>query len=249
MIMQPNGTTPLIELLHIYKEIRNDSLVVKILNDVSLSVTEGELVAIMGPSGSGKSTLMNIIGFLDTVTSGNYRFKNKDVGTLSEDELSVLRSMEVGFVFQAFHLLAKTTVLDNVMLPLMYSPKRKPEREREKLAKQVIEQVGLGHRIEHLSNQLSGGEKQRVAIARALINNPSIILADEPTGNLDSASGIQIMQILQDLNHEGKTIILVTHESSTAEHARRVITIRDGLIESDSKVARQRRAAEETNLK
>lgn len=247
--MQPNGITPLIELSHIYKEIRNDSLVVKILNDVSLSVTEGELVAIMGPSGSGKSTLMNLIGFLDTATTGNYRFKNTDVSTLSEDELSVLRSTEVGFVFQAFHLLAKTTVLENVMLPLMYSPRRISEREREKLAKKVIEQVGLGHRIEHLSNQLSGGEKQRVAIARALINNPSIILADEPTGNLDSASGIQIMQILQDLNHEGKTIILVTHESSTAEHARRVVTIRDGSIESDSTVARQRKAAEETVLK
>lgn len=249
MSTENNGTRPLIELSHIYKEIRNDGLVVKILNDISLSVTEGELVAIMGPSGSGKSTLMNIIGFLDTVTSGNYRFKDTDVSTLSEDELSRLRSTEVGFVFQAFHLLAKTTVLENVMLPLMYSPKRISEREREQLAKKVIEQVGLEHRIEHLSNQLSGGEKQRVAIARALINNPSIILADEPTGNLDSASGIQIMQILQDLNHEGKTIILVTHESSTAEHARRVVTIRDGAIESDNHVSRQRKAVQETLLK
>ncbi|MBI4090851.1 MAG: ABC transporter ATP-binding protein [Candidatus Komeilibacteria bacterium] len=247
--MQHNGAQAMIELLHIYKEIRNDGLVVKILQDVSLSVTGGEFVAIMGPSGSGKSTLMNIIGFLDTATSGNYRFKGTDVSTLTEDELAKYRSSEVGYVFQAFHLLAKTSVLENVKLPLMYHAERRSDQERTTMAKKVIEQVGLGHRLEHLSNQLSGGEKQRVAIARALINNPSLILADEPTGNLDSASGIQIMQILQDLNRQGKTIILVTHESSTAEHARRVVTIRDGAIESDQQVTSQRRAVEETNLK
>lgn len=247
--MQHHGTQPMIDLLHIYKEIRNDGLVVNILNDISVSVVTGEFVAIMGPSGSGKSTLMNIIGFLDTATSGNYHFKGTDVSTLTEDELAIYRSTEVGYVFQAFHLLPKTTVLENVKLPLMYHPKRKSDRERTERAKKVIEQVGLGHRLDHLSNQLSGGEKQRVAIARALINDPSIILADEPTGNLDSASGIQIMQILRDLNRQGKTIILVTHESSTAEHARRVVRIRDGSIESDQFVSTQRRAANEQLLK
>lgn len=239
----------LIALKNVYKEITNDTVTVKILNDITVTIESGEFVAIMGPSGSGKSTLMNIIGFLDTVSAGSYHFKGHDVSTLPEDELAKYRSMEVGFIFQAFNLLPKTTVLENVKMPLMYHPKRKSEKERSAIAEKAIASVGLEHRRMNLSNQLSGGEKQRVAIARALVNNPSIILADEPTGNLDSASGLQIMSVLQQLNRDGKTIILVTHERTTAEHAERMIKIRDGSIESDTKVANRRLAEAITELK
>jgi len=227
----------MIELRNIYKEIRTDGMVIKILRDITLTIQEGEFIAIIGPSGSGKTTLMNIIGFLDVVTKGAYIFKGKNISKLNEDELAMYRSTQVGFVFQAFNLLPKTTVFENVKMPLMYHPKRKKETEQIKIVKNIIESVGLSHRKEHLSNQLSGGEKQRVAIARALVNNPEIILADEPTGNLDSKSGIEIMKLLENLNKQGKAIILVTHEKMVAEYAHRIIHIRDGSIEKDIKVS------------
>jgi len=192
---------------------------------------------------------MNVIGFLDTISSGTYLYKGKDVSGLSEDELAKFRSAEVGFIFQSFNLLARTSVLENVKMPLMYSAERRSESQQTEHAKKVIKSVGLEHREKHLSNQLSGGEKQRVAIARALINNPNIILADEPTGNLDSKSGLQIMKILQDLNISGKTIILVTHEQLTAEFAKRIIQIRDGLIVGDQINKEHRTAEELTALK
>lgn len=239
----------MIDLQNIYKQVGSDDLVVKILHGITLKISAGEFVAIMGPSGSGKSTLMNIIGFLDTISSGTYLYKDKDVSGLTEDELARFRSAEVGFIFQSFNLLAKTTVLENVKMPLMYSQERRSESQQTELAKKVIKSVGLEHREKHLSNQLSGGEKQRVAIARALINNPNIILADEPTGNLDSKSGLQIMKILQDLNSSGKTIILVTHEQLTAEFAQRIIQIRDGLIVGDKTNKDHRKAEELTALK
>ncbi|MFH0857744.1 MAG: ABC transporter ATP-binding protein [Candidatus Magasanikbacteria bacterium] len=227
--------TPLIQVKNITKDFVNDEVVTKVLNGVSFDIEQGEFVAIMGPSGSGKSTLMHILGFLDTPTSGEILFDGNDVSQLDEDQLAEMRSMKIGFVFQAFNLLPRTTVLDNVMLPLLYVKMK--EEDRIKQAKSAIDAVGLSHRLSNLSNQLSGGEKQRVAIARALVNNPSIIFADEPTGNLDSKSGLQIMQLLQDLNiMEKHTIILVTHEKYTAEHAERIIQIRDGLIVSDKKV-------------
>ena len=202
----------------------------------------------MGPSGSGKSTLMHILGFLDTPTSGTFLFDGVDVSKLTDDQLAEMRNTQIGFVFQAFNLLPKTSVLDNVILPLLYTQFSK--KERLEIAKQAIDAVGLTHRINNLSNQLSGGEKQRVAIARALVNNPPIIFADEPTGNLDSKSGLQIMQILQDLNiSQNHTIILVTHEKYTAEHAERIIKLRDGKLVSDSPVSERVLANNETELK
>ncbi|OGF31576.1 macrolide ABC transporter ATP-binding protein, partial [Candidatus Falkowbacteria bacterium RIFOXYB2_FULL_35_7] len=194
-------------------------------------------VAIMGPSGSGKSTLMHILGFLDKLSSGKYFFKGKDTSNLTEDQMAGYRNFEIGFVFQAFNLLPRTSVFDNVKLPLTYA--NKIENIDEKVNK-AIQAVGLWHRKDNLSNQLSGGEKQRVAIARALVNDPSLIFADEPTGNLDSKTGGQVMKILQDLNKQGKTIILVTHEQYTAEHAKRIFKIRDGLIEADFTVEKHR---------
>ncbi|OGH71786.1 MAG: macrolide ABC transporter ATP-binding protein [Candidatus Magasanikbacteria bacterium RIFCSPLOWO2_01_FULL_43_20b] len=225
----------LIKTENLKKHFDNDGVITHVLNGVSFEIHQGEFVAIMGPSGSGKSTLMHILGFLDKLSDGKYFFEGQDVSQLDDDLLANKRSQKVGFVFQAFNLLPRTTVLDNVMLPLMYV--KLTGAERTNRAKEAIESVGLGHRINNLSNQLSGGEKQRVAIARALINNPSVIFADEPTGNLDSKSGLQVMKILQDLNlKQGHTIILVTHEKYTAEHAERIIKIKDGLLESDEKV-------------
>ena len=196
----------------------------------------------MGPSGSGKSTLMHILGFLDRLTDGLYQFEGKDVSEFTDDQLASLRNKKVGFVFQSYNLLAKTTVLDNVRLPLIYSGR--PQKEINELAQNAVLAVGLVHRTNHLSNQLSGGESQRVAIARALVNDPKVIFADEPTGNLDSRSGSQIMEILENLNNEGRTIILVTHELDTASHARRIIRLRDGQIVSDEQVANRRSAKE-----
>ena len=206
----------------------------KAVNGVSFTIESGEFVAIMGPSGSGKSTLLHILGFLDHHTKGEYRFEGKTIHDYSKDEIARVRNEKMGFVFQAFNLLARATILENIMLPLLYSQVK--SSEREKLAKEAIEIVGLSHRITHISSQLSGGEKQRVAIARALVNSPNLIFADEPTGNLDSKSGQGIMNIIQELNERGHTILLITHETYTAENAKRIIRILDGKVESDIKL-------------
>ncbi|MBT6690930.1 ABC transporter ATP-binding protein [Candidatus Parcubacteria bacterium] len=219
----------MIELKNVYKEFVNDEVVTKVLHGIDLKIDKGESLAIMGPSGSGKSTLMHILGFLDTLTAGKYYFDGKDVSGLDDDTLAQYRNRKVGFVFQSFNLLPKTSVWDNVRLPLLYNK----EKLDTHAVDDAIKSVGLEHRRDHLSNQLSGGEKQRVAIARALVNKPDLIFADEPTGNLDSKSGIQIMEILQNLSSMGKTIILVTHETATAKYAKRIVKIKDGKIVSD----------------
>jgi putative ABC transport system ATP-binding protein len=221
----------MIELINLNKDYTNEEVVTPVLHDINLKIAKGDFLAIMGPSGSGKSTLMHILGFLDTLTTGKYVFQDKDVSSLDDDTLAVYRNQKVGFVFQSFNLLPKTSVWENVRLPLLYSGGMVDEKKVD----QAIESVELTHRSKYLSNQLSGGEKQRVAIARALVNNPDIIFADEPTGNLDSRSGTQIMAILQKLNAEGHTIILVTHETNTAKHAKRIVRIKDGEIVSDEK--------------
>ncbi len=228
--------TTLIDVKDIHKEYQTEDVVTKILHGISFSIEKGEFVAIMGPSGSGKSTLMHILSFLDTTTSGQYKYSGKDVSSIADAELAKMRNKSVGFVFQSFNLLPRTTVMENVILPLIYSG----EKDSEKLAEKAIESVGLSHRKDYLSNQLSGGEKQRVAIARALVNDPDIIFADEPTGNLDSKSGNQILKILQDINKKGRTVIMVTHEEDTAKHAKRIIHIKDGKITSDKKNGKQR---------
>ncbi len=237
----------LISLQDIKKDYYSGEVVTKVLHGISFEVAQGEFVSIMGPSGSGKSSIMHILGFLDRPTSGVYKFQGKDVSQLSDDELAQLRNKKVGFVFQAFNLLNKINVLDNVKLPLVYS--REKIGNMDERARKMLESVGLEHRLKYFPNQLSGGEKQRVAIARALVNEPDIIFADEPTGNLDSKSGIQVMKILQELNQRGKTIVLVTHETFTAEHAKRLIKILDGRIISDQKIAQPRVATEEQILK
>ena len=231
----------LIQLKNIHKQFENDEVITKVLHGISFEINQGEFVSIMGPSGSGKSTLMNIMGFLDRTTSGEYFFKEQNINEFDDDDLAKLRNKEIGFVFQSFNLLPRTSVLENVMLPLHYVPNLKT-KEKIKIATDAIKAVELDHRINNLSNQLSGGEKQRVAIARALVNSPSLIFADEPTGNLDSKSGETVMKILDKLNDAGKTIILVTHEQYTAEYAERIIKLKDGLVVSDSKVGDRRRA-------
>ncbi len=205
--------------------------IVKALNSVSININRGEYVAIMGPSGSGKSTLMNIIGCLDTPSKGSYVLNGKDVSHLKDDDLAEIRNKEIGFVFQTFNLLPRYNALENVMLPLIYAGKTKKERMERAL--EVIENVGLSDRMNHKPNELSGGQRQRVAIARALVNHPSIILADEPTGNLDTKTSIDIMNLFSDIYNLGNTIILVTHEEDIAKHAKRIIRLRDGLVESD----------------
>lgn len=201
------------------------------LKSVSLTINKGEFVALMGPSGSGKSTLMNILGCLDTPSKGSYILNGIDVSHMTDNELAEVRNKEIGFVFQTFNLLPRNTALDNVALPLVYSGVNKENRNAR--AKQALENVGLGHRIDHKPNELSGGQRQRVAVARALINNPSIILADEPTGNLDTKTSVEIMGLLEDIHAKGNTIILVTHEEDIALHAHRIVRMRDGLIEKD----------------
>ncbi|KKQ28235.1 MAG: antimicrobial peptide ABC transporter ATPase [Candidatus Magasanikbacteria bacterium GW2011_GWC2_37_14] len=225
----------IIKIENLKKQYENEEVVTPVLFGLDFVIKKGEFVAIMGPSGSGKSTLMHILGFLDKLSTGKYLFEDVDVSGLDDEQLAEMRGHKIGFVFQSFNLLPRTSVLENVMLPLVYT--KLSQAERVEKAKKAIEAVGLTHRINNLSNQLSGGEKQRVAIARALVNDPSVIFADEPTGNLDSKSGLQIMKILQELNlKQGHTIILVTHEKYTAEHAERIIKMRDGLIESDEAV-------------
>ena len=223
----------LIQLNKINKSYQNGDQELRVLKDIDLEVEEGEFLAIMGPSGSGKSTLMNIIGLLDRSSSGEYHLDATEVSHLSDKKLAQVRNKEIGFVFQQFFLLAKLNALQNVELPLIYAGVAPSKRQG--LAKQFLEKVELADRMQHLPSELSGGQKQRVAIARALVNNPSIILADEPTGALDTKTGQQIMELLTELNREGKTIIMVTHEPEIADYARRKIVLRDGIITEDSR--------------
>ncbi|MEA3272672.1 MAG: ABC transporter ATP-binding protein [Patescibacteria group bacterium] len=239
-------STSLINIQNLKKEFITGEVVTKVLRGLSFNIAKSEFVAIMGPSGSGKSTLMHILGFLDKATSGDYHFEGSDITKLEDDELALTRNAKVGFVFQSFNLLPRTTVLDNVRLPLTYS---KHKNNTVQKAKEVLKSVGLEHRLDYYTNQISGGEKQRVAIARALVNNPSVIFADEPTGNLDSKSGVQIMEILQKLNKQGNTIILVTHETYTSEHAKRIIKVIDGKIVDDYLVKNRRIAHDGEVLK
>jgi putative ABC transport system ATP-binding protein len=204
---------------------------VKVLKGIDLSLEHGQYLALMGPSGSGKSTLMNLLGCLDTPTGGRYELNGTDVSSLNDNELADIRNKEIGFVFQTFNLLPRSTALENVSLPLVYAGLGKEARRAR--AEEVLQQVGLSDRMDHRPNQLSGGQRQRVAVARALVNKPSIILADEPTGNLDSKTSVEIMRLLDDIHELGNTIILVTHEEDIAQHARRIIRLRDGVIESD----------------
>ncbi|CYV36667.1 TPA: ABC transporter ATP-binding protein [Streptococcus suis] len=223
----------LIRLTNINKSYKNGDQELRVLKDIDLEVEEGEFLAIMGPSGSGKSTLMNIIGLLDRSSSGNYWLEGEEVSQLSEKKLAQVRNDQIGFVFQQFFLLSKLNALQNVELPLIYAGV--PANQRKKLAKRYLEKVELAERMTHLPSELSGGQKQRVAIARALVNTPAIILADEPTGALDTKTGEQIMQLLTELNNEGKTIIMVTHEPEIAAYAKRKIVLRDGVITEDSR--------------
>ena len=221
----------LIKLTNIIKSYRNGDQELRVLKDIDLEAEEGEFLAIMGPSGSGKSTLMNIIGLLDRSSSGNYWLEGEEASQLSEKKLASVRNDQIGFVFQQFFLLSKLNALQNVELPLIYAGV--PSAKRKKLAKQYLEKVELAERMTHLPSELSGGQKQRVAIARALVNTPAIILADEPTGALDTKTGQQIMELLIELNNEGKTIIMVTHEPEIAAYAKRTIVLRDGVITED----------------
>ncbi len=232
---------PLIEVKNLEKIYQDEDVQTYALRDVSFNIQEGEFVAIMGPSGSGKSTLLHILGFLDFPSNGEYRFDGKTISDYSEEELAHVRNKKMGFVFQSFNLLPRTTVLENIKLPLIYSGLT--QKLWDEKAKEAIKAVGMEHRTEFEPSQLSGGEKQRVAIARALILNPMVIFADEPTGNLDSKSGQVVMEVLQNLNEKkGHTIILITHETYTAAHAQRIIALKDGLIESDKKVDNRLRA-------
>ncbi|MBN1465375.1 ABC transporter ATP-binding protein [candidate division KSB1 bacterium] len=224
----------MIELNDITKTYEIGTVLVPALKGINVNVNKNEYVAIMGPSGSGKSTLMNIVGCLDTPSEGVYMLNNNNVSDMSDDELAEIRNREIGFVFQTFNLLPRASALHNVELPLIYNGT--PAAKRRKQAEEALERVGLADRMHHKPNELSGGQRQRVAIARALVNNPSIILADEPTGNLDSRTGEEIMEIFEDLHDSGNTIILVTHEEYIAEHSDRIIRLRDGIVERDEAV-------------
>lgn len=228
----------MIKVEHVSKIYKNGGVDTAALNDVSFEITKGEFVAIMGPSGSGKSTLMHILGALDTPTSGNYYLDGQNVGQMKSDDLAEVRNKKIGFIFQSYNLLPRTTALKNVMLPMAYAGV--PKKEREGRAKKYLEMVGLGDRMEHFSNQLSGGQQQRVAIARGISMNPSILLADEPTGNIASAQAEEIMAIFRDLNNQGRTIVMITHEPDIARHAQRIIHIRDGRIVDETGLATPR---------
>lgn len=224
---------PIIEIKGITRNFPLGSETVYVLKGIDLTIQKGEYVALMGPSGSGKSTLMNILGCLDTPTAGSYMLNGKLVSEMHDDELAGIRNTEIGFVFQTFNLMPRTTALDNVALPMVYAGHSKSERNER--ATEVLTQVGLADRMDHKPNQLSGGQRQRVAVGRALVNRPSIILADEPTGNLDSKTSVEIMGLFDEIHANGNTVILVTHEEDIAEHAHRIIRLRDGVIESDKK--------------
>lgn len=223
---------PLIKITNIKRDFPLGNEIVYVLKGIDLEINKGEYVALMGPSGSGKSTLMNILGCLDTPTSGTYVLNGKHVSEMQDDELAGIRNKEIGFVFQTFNLMPRTTALDNVALPMVYAGYSKSERVER--ATEVLTQVGLQDRMDHKPNQLSGGQRQRVAVARALVNKPSIILADEPTGNLDSKTSVEIMNLFNEIHANGNTVILVTHEEDIAAYAHRIIRLRDGLIESDT---------------
>ena len=222
-----------IKMRNIIRDFKLGQEIVNVLKGIDLDIERGEYVAIMGPSGSGKSTLMNIIGCLDTATAGTYILNGKDVSKMSDDELAEIRNKEIGFVFQTFNLLPRTTALDNVALPMVYAGASKSIRHKR--AAEVLVNVGLSDRMDHRPNQLSGGQRQRVAVGRALVNNPSIILADEPTGNLDSKTGQEILALFDNIHKDGNTVIMVTHEEEIASHAHRVIRLRDGMVSSDTR--------------
>ena len=222
-----------IEIRNIIRNFPLGQEIVKVLKGIDLDIDRGEYVAFMGPSGSGKSTLMNLLGCLDTPTGGSYILNGKDVSKMTDSELAEVRNKEIGFVFQTFNLLPRTTALDNVALPMIYAGASKADRKKR--AEEVLTNVGLGDRMDHKPNQLSGGQRQRVAVGRALVNKPSIILADEPTGSLDSKTSVEIMNLFDEIHAAGNTVILVTHEEDIAEHAHRIIRLRDGIIESDTR--------------
>lgn len=222
-----------ITVSHISKIYKTEAMQTVALEDITFQIKKGEFVAIMGPSGSGKSTLMHILGALDTPTSGTYMLDGENVETLTDDQLADIRNRKIGFIFQAFNLLPRITILQNVMIPMRYGGV--PIEERKKVAQKYLEMVGLGHRLNHTSSQISGGQQQRVAIARALVMNPAILLADEPTGNIASAQAEEIMSIFQEINKQGHTIVMITHEPDIASHAQRIIMVRDGKIVGDRK--------------
>ncbi len=224
----------IIDIKDIKRDFKLGSETVRVLKGVHLEIEKGDYVALMGPSGSGKSTLMNILGCLDTPSSGKYYLDGQDVSSLKQDQLAHIRNKQIGFVFQTFNLMPRTTALDNVALPMVYAGRSKQDRDTR--AKEVLTQVGLQDRMDHQPNQLSGGQRQRVAVARALVNDPAIILADEPTGNLDSKTSVEIMALFDAIHQAGNTVVLVTHEEDIAAHAHRIIRLRDGIIESDVRI-------------